>query len=316
MTSFLSWSAGKTKQLPEISKHMPTRIRNLYDPCVGGGSVLLHALHKAEQGEIELSGKVLAADTNLGLILTYRAVQQNPDYVIAVYEDLCNAHENCLGAKQCSASRRMCLCKSCVYMANRLLYNTLLDQAREEPDREEPHTLLAALFLYINATCYRGLWRESKSGMCNSCFGATRPILLKSDDIRAAADLLRKYEVEFRCEDVNVLLSGLEGTMESDDFVFLDPPYVDDKDAEGEDQQAFGLDEMQALLGWLDEHSGTCTITFCNAAVPELRETFEGSWPVVRTYHERRNLKNRSEVEISAELLVSNVPPPTPPPSP
>lgn len=325
MASFLLWNGGKVKHMPHIAPHIPDDIHSYYEPFLGGGSVLLHVLRKADAGELRLGGQVVCNDINRGLIETYRAIAHDVEGVLRCYDDLCTAYEACQDATACSDNRRICLCKQCYYLAARLAFNAHLVAWRAEggdgaegPDgvagaAGTPSCMLAAQFLFLNATCYRGLYRESKAGLMNSCYWTSRPILKKTEEIREAGRLFQKYGVRFECMDGHDFLCKVAPDLGKTDLVFVDPPYVPANDEEYEQDSygrgAFGIEQTQAVLDWMYEHKDDCRLMYCNNGVEEMCAAFEG-WETVLVYHLRRSLKFSGKATASSELLVTNQPAP------
>lgn len=222
--SFLQWAGGKVKTIGQIAPYIPKRIENYYEPFLGGGSVLIHILQQADMGEISLIGKVVAADINEPLIKCYQAIKDDPEGVIDVFERLCGAYEACPHASTCKKHYCVCCCQECMYHAIRTCFN-IYKNAPIVPETE-----MAGQFLFLNATCYRGLYRESKAGAFNTCYWTSRPIFPKSDRITIAARLFQKYDVQFvTCSYKHFWDTYLYENLHSDDLCYIDPPYVKDK---------------------------------------------------------------------------------------
>ena len=181
---FLKWAGGKQQLLPELLDRVPGRFRAYHEPFVGGGA-LFFALRGA--------GRLRAAhlsDANRHLIRTYRAIRDRVDEVIERLEMLHYDKDE--------------------YCATRALDpETLSDAAR------------AARFIYLNRTCFNGLYRENASGRFNVPMGRyVNPTICQTERLHAAARALQ--EVELHCESFEAVTERAK----KGDLVYFDPPYV------------------------------------------------------------------------------------------
>jgi len=178
-TPFLKWVGGKTSLLPELLKHIPSRLRRYHEPFVGGGA-LFFALRPS---------RACLADSNVDLIGCYQTVR---DDVSGVLDAL----------------------------------------ARHVYDRDhyarvralEPHALTAAeraaRFIYLNKTCFNGLWRVNRSGRFNVPIGRYKdPRFCDPAALVRACGALRG--VHLACAPFEESLARAA----PGDFVYLDPPY-------------------------------------------------------------------------------------------
>jgi len=181
---FLKWVGGKTQILDHVMARVPKKIHGSYhEPFVGGGSVLLKVLE-----EVDIAGSVHASDINPHLIQLYQAVQKDPVNLIRDVERL--------GAEFTEAE-----------------YYKIRQDFLEDP--------CPAKFLYLNKTCFRGLYREGPRGFNVPWGHYKNPSILDAENIFKVSRLLQRVEFHVRpFED------SLAGPFSSDDFVYLDPPYV------------------------------------------------------------------------------------------
>ncbi len=188
---FLKWAGGKGKLAPLIIERAPERIARYHEPFLGGGAVFF-----AFQ-EAGLVGEASLADSNADLMATYTAVRDDVGGVIAALGEL---SEEYLSRE---SSQRG------------LYYYEVRNQRRlRRPDRK------AARLLFLNKTCYNGLYRVNSKGHFNVPHGRyVRPTILDSERLREASASLAG--VELRTEDfVDACARAQPG-----DFVYLDPPY-------------------------------------------------------------------------------------------
>src|SRR5438105_8926401 len=129
---FLKWAGGKTSLLPELLKHVPARLRGYHEPFVGGGALFFAVRRMAR--------RAVLADSNAELIHCYRQVR---DDVSAVLDAL----------------------------ARHVYQRDHFEQVRAlEPMHLRPAER-AARFVYLNKTCFNGLWRVNRAGRFNVPFG-------------------------------------------------------------------------------------------------------------------------------------------------
>jgi DNA adenine methylase len=177
---FLRWPGGKRWFVYYYSHLLPRTFNRYIEPFLGSGSVFFHVNPK----------QALIGDLNEDLITAYRGVQQNP---AAVWRLLTRHH----------------------------LKHTP-DYYYEIRDNYSPRGLSekAARIVYLNRTCFNGIYRVNKFGRFNVPVGSKANVLLDTDDFKAVATALKR--VEIRESDFEPLVDEAgEG-----DFVFLDPPYT------------------------------------------------------------------------------------------
>lgn len=184
---FLKWAGGKTQLLPHILPRLPARIRTYYEPFVGGGAVFF-AL--AAEGRI---GRAVLGDANRELVETYRTVRDHVDELVDRLETLVP------GATD----------------PERFYEVRGWDPAAlDVVDR-------AARFIFLNKTCFNGLYRVNRAGRFNVPFGRhKRPKVLDAPALRRASRALR--DAELVIEDFEVTVRGAG----RNDAVYFDPPYV------------------------------------------------------------------------------------------
>jgi DNA adenine methylase len=200
-TPILKWVGGKTQILTKILDLFPTQINNYYEPFIGGGSILLGLLDYQKANKITISGQINAYDTNEALIYMYKNIQALPNQLYKKVNEL------------------------------KTKYNTELNkedfyyQKRDEYNKVDKKTIKAsALFIFLNKTCFRGIYRVGPNGF-NVPFGhyKTTPKILNKTHLMQVSELIKN--VKF-----NVM--SYENTLQlpiSSDFVYMDPPYFPEK---------------------------------------------------------------------------------------
>ena len=193
---FIKWAGGKSQLLPEIRAKYPVSIKKYCEPFVGGGAVLFDILANVHPEE------VLINDINSELIGTYKQIKENIDDVIALLSEL----QARFWEKGDTARKEM-------YIDKRTRYNSLISVKSTGIE-------MAALFIFLNKTCFNGLYRVNSKGLFNVPIGSyKKPPICDEVHLRRISNLLQN--VTIMCGDY----SGCKSFMDSDTFVYIDPPY-------------------------------------------------------------------------------------------
>jgi DNA adenine methylase len=205
-TPFIKWMGGKTQLLTTLDTYLPQRIRDGHyqtyaEPFVGGGSFLLHMLRTYS------FPNVIVNDFNTELYLTYTAIQQRPAELIRALSALQETY--LLSTEEGQET---------MYYRIRTEYNTL--KTLPQNLSEDEALLIAAYFIFLNKTCFNGLYRVNKKNLFNASFAFSRnPYFYGEDNIYAVSELLRN--VILLNGDYTIVTPHLTGST----FLYLDPPY-------------------------------------------------------------------------------------------
>ncbi len=144
---FLKWAGGKTQLLAEIERRLPEFVRNekfIYiEPLAGSGAVLFWMLNNFPNLE-----RAVINDVNADLINTYRTIKSEPVKLIEILKEL-QTESHALQSNEDE--------KKAYYYAKRDLYNT----------RKSEDKIQAALFIFLNRTCFNGLYRVNRKNLFN-----------------------------------------------------------------------------------------------------------------------------------------------------
>lgn len=182
---FLKWVGGKRQLMPAIKELIPKKHTDYYEPFIGGGAVLFELQPK----------KAIINDFNEELINVYQTIKENPEELIL---DL-KTHKN----------------ESDYFYDLRAL-------DREESFENMSNIKKASRVIYLNKTCYNGLYRVNNSGEFNSPFGRYKnPNIVNETTIRAVSKYLNTNNITILNGDFETALKGIK----KGDFVYFDPPY-------------------------------------------------------------------------------------------
>ncbi|MEG4351185.1 DNA adenine methylase [Microcoleus sp. LAD1_D3] len=184
---FLKWAGGKTRLIGQYQPYFPEKFTTYYEPFLGGGAVFFYLAqqHPALQAVL--------TDINPELINAYRCVRDKVEELILLLEEhqLEHTKDN----------------KDYYYWVRSRSYKT---------DTEK-----AARLIYLNKTCYNGLYRENSKGEFNVPIGRYKnPNICQADLLRSVSSLLARAQIEVRKFD-----EILDFATSSQDFVYFDPPY-------------------------------------------------------------------------------------------
>ena len=184
---FVKWVGGKRSLLPELLSRIPKDFTNYYEPFVGGGA-LFFALQNEGRLNLAGGGQAFLSDINFDLINTYQVIQRDPEPLIHQLKQHARNH-------------------------SKDFYYQIRSQHQLD-DRVE----IAARFIYLNKTCYNGLWRVNSKGEFNVPMGSyANPAICQEDNLRACHRALQA--VDIRTRDFRKLEAA------AGDFVYFDPPY-------------------------------------------------------------------------------------------
>lgn len=224
---FLKWVGGKRSILDELTKRMPQNYGTYREVFVGGGALFF---------EVQ-PARAYLSDINFHLMLTYRAIRDDVDKLITLLQN----HQQKHSEEYFYAARDM-MCS------------------------EVDTTKIAALFIYLNKTCFNGLYRVNKSGQFNVPKGSYKnPIIFEEDVLRNDSKLLHVVEL-FQHPFFQI-------PVVREDFYYLDPPYH--KTYSQYDGSGFGDDEHRRLALFCKElHEAKAYFMLSNSDTPFIRSLY------------------------------------------
>lgn len=199
---FVKWAGGKGSLISQLNNFYPYELKNgkierYIEPFVGGGAVLIDILQKYEIQE------AYAFDINIDLINSYNVIKSNVEKLI---EKLKQMEAEYLQLEQ--------------EQRKNYFYNTREEYNNREPEKEQQNIQRVAQFIYLNRTCFNGIYRVNKNGKFNVPIGKHKnPTICDEENLKRLSQLIQN--VQFQYGDYS---RSMEYVTE-DTFVYFDPPY-------------------------------------------------------------------------------------------
>jgi DNA adenine methylase len=221
---FLKWAGGKTQIIDAIIEKFPTEINNYYEPFLGGGSVLLAIL--SLKNKIVIKKNIYAFDININLINVYKNVQKNKEKLYEYIEFYIKEYKNINGTiinRNPQTDEEAKTSKESYYYSLRNKFNRLCKENKESKkiNNHDENIECSALFIFLNKTCFRGLYREGPNGF-NVPFGHYKkiPTIITKEELYSISDLIQNVIFVQSC------FSKIMKDVKKGDFIYLDPPYA------------------------------------------------------------------------------------------
>lgn len=197
---FIKWAGGKSQLLSEIEQLIPSEFKfsnfTYIEPFVGGGAFLFWLLQRFPQ-----INSAIINDINSDLINSYRIIKKNVDELITLLKELETEYHE-LADNQIRRKE--------YYYSKRELFNK----------RISDDVTQAALFIFLNRTCFNGLYRVNTKNEFNVPIGSyIKPLICDENNLRAVNSILQR--VTILNEDFEQTLKYANG----DTLFYLDPPY-------------------------------------------------------------------------------------------
>lgn len=266
----VKWVGGKRQLLDEITPRLPKRVTTYCEPFLGGGAVLFSLQPR----------NAIVNDLNTDLMLVYEVIRDNVELLITALEQ----HEN----------------------TAEYFYNIRdLDRDKDTYRKMSPIER-ASRIIYLNKTCYNGLFRVNAAGEFNTPYGHYKnPNIVNPSVLRAVSKYLTANNIQLFHKDFEEVLQQVP----RGSFVYLDPPYdpvSDTASFTGYNRGGFGQEEQERLKRCCDELTARgVRFMLSNSATEFIRKLYAGY--TVETVHAKRAINSdaskRGAVE---EVLIRN----------
>lgn len=299
----LKWVGGKTQILDKLIAKFPGEMNNYREIFVGGGSVLLALLSLVKSGNIKVHGRIYAHDLNEPLIYTYKNIQTNHvelyDEIRRLIEDFNACGDGEVNRTPKTVDEAM-VSRENYYYWIRSEYNRLCSIDKQTPKG-------SAMFIFLNKTCFRGVYRVGPNGF-NVPYGHyKRPEIINQAHLNEVHSLIQN--VVFECNDFSASLSRTE----PGDYVYLDPPYVPETTTSfvGYTACGFNLDNHCKLFDMIHGLVGRSSsqhakIMLSNADVNMVRDQFGRKPYVISSILCKRSINSTNPESKAKEVIITN----------
>jgi DNA adenine methylase len=264
---FLKWAGGKSQLLPELVKRLPQGYKRYFEPFAGGAALFFHL--QPESGYL--------VDVNPDLTNTYQVIR---DQVEGLIEDL----------------------KQHIY--DKDYFYSVRDVDRTDAYQCWSDVQKASRLIYLNKTCYNGLYRVNAKGEFNTPFGSyTHPTILDADNLRNCSRALQNAEI------LTGSFLAIAPHISAADFVYFDPPYAPLSDTArftSYSQKGFSAAMQVELRNFCDQlDQQGVRFMLSNSAAPSILELYSAY--KIEYVHAIRSINSkgghRGKIH---ELIVSN----------
>ena len=273
---FLKWAGGKRQLLPEIVKYVPKRIskHTYYEPFIGGGALLFQLQPP----------KAVINDSNKELINCYKVIKDSLDELM---EEL--------------SKDKYSNSETSYYEMRDLDRSTKKYASLSEVEK-------AARIIYLNKTCYNGLFRVNSQGQFNVPFGRYKnPNFLDDAVLRAVNKYLNSNNITLLNQDFAEAVKDAK----TGDFIYLDPPYdpvSETASFTGYDVNGFNRDEQERLKKEFDAlHKRGCKVMLSNSCTDFILDLYKDYQDTIIKVRATRSINsNALKRGMVDEVLVLN----------
>ena len=270
----VKWAGGKRQMISVLDSNLPTEFARYHEPFLGGAALSFHILSKHADQRCVLS------DLNSDLISTYVAIRDNIDELIPLLKD----HQN-------------------RYTKNSKEYYYMIRSSKPRST-----VTRAARLLFLNRTCFNGLYRVNSKGQFNVPLGSySHPNIVNEENLRTVSDVLQSPNIAIECRDFESVMC----TAKSGDLVYFDPPYHPVSDTASFTEYTnkdFGYDDLcrlAKLCNQLDRKG--CLVMLSNSYSKTVRDLFDSKpWNIQRVAANRVINSNGNKRGGHYELLIKN----------
>lgn len=192
---FVKWVGGKRQLLTELEQRVPDKIDVYFEPFLGGGALFFHLANRITQAHL--------SDNNEELITAYQAIRSNPNLLIRELSTHKNTEEH---------------------------FQQIRDADRDVDYKWNWSPIQkAARFIYLNKTCFNGLYRVNSKGEFNVPYGKyPNPKIVDAENIYACHDILTRPGVFLQTKSYESVYAEIQSVVNlgRNVFVYLDPPYI------------------------------------------------------------------------------------------
>ena len=329
----IKWVGGKTQIIDKIIDEYTTTITNYHEICLGGGSVLLALLSYKKSGHVNITGTINAYDINETLISLYKNIQSNHNELYTTLTTIINEFNSCKNDENSILNRKPKNLEEAMtksenyYYWSRIKYNKL-------SGIEKNSMLGTSLFIFLNKTCFRGVYRVGPNGFNVPYGNYAQPEIINKAHLQEVHELIQgvifthcNFSVPLqKCinnciNDYNVNSSNVNSSnvnssnvnssnvANSVDFIYIDPPYAPEnrKSFVGYNKDGFDL-EQHIKLFTLCKELNTKKIKFImsNSDVDLIKEHFPSEIYNTQYITAKRSINSKKPGSKTQEVIIKN----------
>lgn len=305
----IKWVGGKTQILDNVFNFFPKEISNYYEPFIGGGSVLFELLNRLEKGTINVKN-IYIGDFNDNLIDLYNSIKDNLDDLIEYLDKFKQSYDNApinnkeKGVRQNieplpTIKQNVDKSKEHVYYFYRKMYNKLKESKTKKVKK-------SALFIFLNKTSFRGVYRENSSGKFNVPFGNYNSLeMYDIQNLKQCSELFKKYKVQFVHRNFYDWKDKIQ--YDKNTFVYMDPPYYPENETSFTSYTAndFDLNQHKNLVDLCKYiHNKKSKFVLSNSDTSFIKESLKEF--TIKIINLKRQINSKNPGATTNEVLIYN----------
>ncbi len=271
---FVKWVGGKRQLMQDLENNFPKQFATYHEPFLGGGAVMFNLLTKKPQLSCNVS------DFNSDLILAYVTIR---DKLGKLIESLENHSKN--------------------YHKDSAEYYY---QVRKQEPKQQIEKVSRLLFL--NKTCFNGLYRVNKKGQFNVPLGRyTNPNIVNKENLTAVSKILQSKKIKISCRDFEAVLDDAK----KGDLVYFDPPYQpvsSTANFTSYTHRDFTEDDLERLANLGDKlHSKGCYVLLSNSNSKTVKDFFSKKHWKISSINVNRAINSNAQKRTGhKEIIIKN----------
>jgi DNA adenine methylase len=269
---------------------------------LGGGSVLLTLLSYVKNGIIKINGNIYAYDLNEPLIHIYKNIQSNHNELYDEIQKLIIDFNSCGNGEINRAPKNIDEAK----IAKENYYYWIRSEYNKLCLNDKKGILGSAMFIFLNKTCFRGVFRVGPNGF-NVPYGHyNNPEIINKEHLEEIHNLIQN--VVFECCDFNISLTNVE----LNDFVYLDPPYAPETDTSfvGYTENGFGIEKHTQLFELCNKLNNNKLnnnkFMMSNSNTDFVKQKFPEEQYNIEIITAKRSINSKNPSSKTKELIIKN----------
>uniref|UniRef100_A0A6C0LA95 site-specific DNA-methyltransferase (adenine-specific) n=1 Tax=viral metagenome TaxID=1070528 RepID=A0A6C0LA95_9ZZZZ len=298
----IKWVGGKTQIIDKVIANFPVEINNYREIFLGGGSVLLALLSYAKKDIIKIRGNIYAYDLNEPLINIYKNIQSKHNELYAALKNLIDDFSEC---GECININRKAVNIDEAKEAKENYYYWIRNKYNSLSDDEKNDVIGSAMLIFLNKTCFRGIFRVGPNGFNVPYGNYKNPEIINKNHLDIIHNLIK--DVIFNCCDFRESMINIE----DGDFLYLDPPYVPEKNTSFVGYTKGGFDianhnELFAIIHTLKEKN--IRMAMSNSDVEIIRNIFSANEYnyTIETLVCKRSINSKNPDSKTNEVIIRN----------